>query len=366
MQQKVVFCVAAALAALAMACGGSGSNPTSPSSSGVSPTADGSNAAADGSTLKVSAPTLSSPIGGVRLEDSRATLVFRAAIPTYVQSLNVIYHAQVMNAAGAVVQDLIVGGLSLTTTVDFDVDAIYRWRVRAEIQDTFGPWSTTETFRSLDKQLGYARGSELYDPLTEGVTIGRINGPVTFIPGVGARMDSRASYIEYQMPETLEEGEFSALVTGLSVVSNTEDPKDRVITMRQGDAAINDNVYRMSVDKRGNGAVAWRFLTGGGPYIETIGAERQVVAFHEALTYFVKAEWRFNFFHVEFREGGVTGRTVYDYGKPYTSFYGPHPHMVFAGSPYKSGDRGEISTVEDMTIRQIWVSEKPRPGFANK
>jgi hypothetical protein len=40
--------------------------------------------------------------------------------------------------------------------------------------------------------------------------------------------------------------------------------------------------------------------------------------------------------------------------------------MVFAGSPFHSGDRGDPSTVEGMTIRQIWVSSRPRPAGANQ
>ena len=50
--------------------------------------------------------------------------------------------------------------------------------------------------------------------------------------------------------------------------------------MREGWAAMNDNRFRFSIDVRGNGAAAWRFLTGNanaGAYIETLGPEERPV-----------------------------------------------------------------------------------------
>jgi len=367
MQYKgALWAAAAALVSVAVACGGYNKNPTSPTGAVGSATGAGVDAAADGSTLKVPAPVLISPIGGVRLTDPEATVTFQVTRGTFAPNQVYQYHVQLQNANGVPLEDRVINGTTLKLTTVFDADTLYRWRVRPEIEDTFGPWSIVESFRSIEKVEGYIKGNELYDPLLEGKTVGTINGPVTFIPGVGVRLDSRRSYIEYFLPETLTGGEYSALLTNLEVISSNEDPKDRVISMRSGQAAINDNLYRMTVDKRGNGAVAWRFITGPGDYIETVGQERQVVSFHEALTYFVRASWRNNFFNVIYREGGIDGKVVYDGGKGYSREYKPRPHMVYAGSPYQPGDRGEASTVEDMIIRQIWVSANPRPPYANK
>ena len=100
------------------------------------------------------------------------------------------------------------------------------------------------------------------------------------MPGVGLKLLEEESFVSYQLPVTLEEGEMSALITNVGVISNNEDPKLRVFSMRQGEAAFNDNPYRMSVEKRGNGAIAWRFLTGGNrPYIETIGSSEGSIRF---------------------------------------------------------------------------------------
>ena len=336
---------------------------SSPNGSGLAPAATA--ALTDPVTLKVTAPVAQSPVNDAKPQTSPVTLVASASTGKFTTAPTLQYRFLVMGPTGAIVQD---SGLqpkpSFDVSASLELDKRHTWVVRAEWNGNVGPWSTAASF--IAPAGGYINGSELYDPLINGTTVGSINGPITFIKGQGARMESESSFIEYQLPVTLVEGEFSALVTGLGVISSTEDPKDRVITMREGSASINDNLYRMSVDKRGNGNVAWRFLTGPGDYIETQGAERTHVDFHESLTYFVKATWQGGFFNVEYREGGFNGSTVYNFGKAYSRSYVPTPHMVFAGSPFRSGDRGDPSTVEGMTIRQIWVSSRPRPAGANQ
>ena len=322
---------------------------------------------------KVTAPTLVSPIANVRLAtalpEGPVTLVWQGSKGTFVDQ-PYTYRVQLQNVAGAVLEERTTTSLSVTMAFKLDVDTQYRWRVRAELDGTFGPWSTVETFRSLDEVAGYIRGNELYDPLTKGVSVGRIIGPHTWIPGVGLRLDTQGTWIEYTLPVTLTEGEYSVLASGFDTRSGDEDPKERVITMREGDGPMNDNEYRMSVDKRGNGAVAFRFITGNNQdYVETQGAERVTVDFHESLTYLVRATWRGNFFDVEYREGagnGSSGRQVYHYGKPYDGVYQPSPHNVFVGSPWVPGQRGEPLSVEDMVVRHVWLSPNSRPAFAMK
>jgi hypothetical protein len=282
---------------------------------------------------------------------------------TWVLALNDA--SQLLHVSAAATEN--AGLLDLVTgTLDFDKS--FTWWARAESQGAFGPWSARASFATPPNEVeGYIAGNELYDNLTKGRTIGDVHGAVEFVPGVGLKLLEEESFVSYQLPVTLEEGEMSALITNVGVISNTEDPKLRVFSMRQGEAAFNDNPYRMSVEKRGNGAIAWRFLTGGNrPYIETIGSERRVYPFHERLTYFVQVTWRNNFFNVEFREGGVNGDTIYSFGKGYDWFYGPVPHNVYIGSPYAPGDRGEAGSLDGMIIRHLWVSGRPRPEFANK
>jgi hypothetical protein len=326
----------------------------------------------DGSSLKVGAPIPVSPVNGARFDAlATVTLVLTNSTGVYASGVALEYRFEVLNTNGALVHTspTVAQGSGQTRYVlpgdILEGDVPYTWQARAVYQGIAGPVSTRASFFAPPSD-GYIKGSEIYDPLIKGKTVGEIHGPVQFIPDVGVKLLSDSSYIQYTLPEQLKEGEMSVLATNLSVISPNEDPKWRVFTMREGDAAINDNIYRMSVDKRGNGAIAWRFLTGFGPYIETVGREREVYSFHEALTYFISATWRGGFFNVIFKEGGVNGDSVYNFGKPYDGIYQPLPHNVYIGSPYRAGDRGEPASVEDEIIRQVWVSSRPRPAFANK
>ena len=289
--------------ALVVACSHNSESPTSPLTPGVAKI----NAAADGTTLKVNAPTTQSPINGVKLVlNAPLSLVINNVTPIFVGTSEVAailtYKFEIYNQSGVKVYTSpnVPSGPGGTTshlvTGALDFNQPFTWQARAEYQGAFGPWSARATFATPPNEVeGYIRGSEMYDPLVKGKTIGQIHGSVEFVPDVGLKLLAESSFVSYTLPQTLVEGEMSALITNVGVVSRTEDPKDRVFTMREGDAAINDNLYRMSVDVRGNGAIAWRFLTGPGPYIETVGAERQVYPFHENLTYFVQATWRGGF-----------------------------------------------------------------------
>lgn len=371
MTRLVTFGAATVCAlAVAVACSRHAPSPSAPSA--ANPVSAAANS--DGSTLKVGAPTLQSPINGARLEQGApVVLVAGNSTTTFTTPIELSYRFEVTSPTGAVIDNTLVPGGAGSTSRPLDAsllegEATYSWRARAEYQGVGGPWSGAQSFVA-PPTFGYIRGNELYDPLWNGQTVGRIEGPATWIPNVGLRMDSASTIIEYALPQALIAGEYSALVTGLTNISNTEDPKWRVLSMREGQSAMNDNDYRMTVDKRGNGAIAWRFLSGdnrSGRYIETIGAERQRYRFQDHLTYFVSASWRGGFFRVVYREGGADGITVYDYGKPYGGTYAPSPHMVYAGSPWRPGERGEPSTVKGMIIRQIWVSPNPRPAYANK
>ena len=194
------------------------------------------------------------------------------------------YRFEVTNAAGAVIENAVVAGRRghrrLTrSTAELDSEAPYQWRVRPEYQGTAGPWSARAAFVSPPSK-GYLRGGELYDPLTNGKTIGTIVGPVTFIPGVGVRLESFGSRIVYEMPEPVEDGELSALVT--NIATNTEGDKTKIFSMAQGYGDLTANPRRMTVEKRGDGptgGIAWRFLTSGDDGVDTVGAERVVREF---------------------------------------------------------------------------------------
>ena len=62
----------------------------------------------------------------------------------------------------------------------------------------------------------------------------------------------------------------------------------------------------------------------------------------------------------------MDGRTIYNVGKNFKGrAYDPNPHVIYLGAPVgRSGESG--ASVDHVTIRQVWVSARPRPAFANK
>ena len=358
----VPFCALA----LTVACAKSSTSPASPSGVSATGTAQGAN----GETLKVSAPTPQSPTGGGQVTSREITLVWSNSAGTYTD-FSPTYRVQLMNAAGTMVYEVAAigaGSNSATShliTMDLDGEATYTWRVRAEYQGAFGPWSSVASFISpvLD---GYIKGNELYDPLDNGKTVGTLHGDVAMIPGQGVHILSQAGYVSYELPQTLTEGEFSMLVTNLR--TNTEGGKTKIMAMAEGYGDLVTNDRRMTVEKRGDpaGVVAWRFITHD-DQTDTEGVvERRFVEFDPSHTYLFRVTWRNNLFRVEIIDGGVNGDRIYEFSKTFHGRpYDPVPHVIYLGAPEgRSGIAG--ASVDDVIIRQVWVSGNPRPSYANK
>jgi hypothetical protein len=365
MKRKFWFLTSVCVIALAAACSKQSTSPTSPSAAAAA----SGNATGDGSNLKVSAPTPVSPINGVKIsQGDNVVLTVNNSSATYAGNIPLRYEFAVVNGAG---QQVFVGqaaaGVAQTSvqvTGGLDAETQYQWHARAFYGDYVGPWSAYAAFISPANE-GYIRGNELYDPLINGRTIGVVHGSVQFIPGVGAKLPDWYSYISYELPQTLIEGEYSLLVTNMP--ANTKGDKQKVMAMAQGYDDIIENDRRMTVEKRGDpaGTVAWRFLTHH-DRIETEGAERTYVNFQANLVYFFRTTWKDNFFKVKIQEGGVNGGVVYEAGKSWDGDpYDPKPHVIYVGSPIgRSG--ASAASIENTIYRQIWVSANPRPGFANQ
>ena len=355
MQQKAfVVMGAAALMALMMACGESNS-PTSP--------ANPSPAAADGTTLKATAPALVDPIGGKRIADQQPTLTFKAASAKYATGVTFTYRVQLLNAADAPVEERTGTGLSVKMNTVLDVNKTYKWKVRAEMDSSAGPWSATETFLSLDIPKAFNNADGLYDPLTDGTTIGRFMGSITFVPGKGVRLEDFSSFIQYALPQTVSAGEFSMIVTNIGTTN--EGDKTKVMCMSEGLGDIITNERRYTLEKRNTGDVAWRMITHD-LQIDTEGAERVHVDFHGSMDYLFQSVWTATNLRVRIYEGGASGKLIYDMGKGFIGRgYDPNPHYAFAGAP--TGRSGATAaTVPKIIVRQVWLSRNPRPAYANK
>lgn len=362
MKRQFVLIVACGLLATALACGDKSSSPAAPSSpGGASSDATGP----DGSTLKITSPTQTSPANGSTLADNNVSLTIGAASGKFVNVGPLAYRFQIL-LNNAVVREFRGQTLAWKLPTDLESNTTYSWRARGEQGTDFGPWSTEWTFKTAEQPEGYIQGGELYDPLVDGKTVGRLHGPVTFIPGVGAKMNNWSAFIEYHLQQTVTSGEFSMLITNLA--TNTEGDKTKIMSMIEGPnlQSITNNDRRFTIEKRGQpaGAIAWRVITSN-DQIDTVGSERVRRNFSTSKTYLWKATWGGGRFNLSIREGGANGAQIYSFGKGYRGVYDPNPHYAFVGGP--AGRAGSDSgTVNDIIARQVWLSSRDRPSFANK
>lgn len=362
MKRTPCLIAATALLATAVACGDNPPSPVGPSAT-IAPEAE-AGAAPDGSTLKVPAPAHVSPANGVTLEEFEVTLRVNPVTAKFTDEDQFAYRFELLLNGRA------VRNVRTTTTrwvldlSNLEVDTTYSWRARAEKAGFVGPWSEPWSFRTPEIPQGYNIPGELYDPLYTGKTVGNPNGAVTFVPGVGARLEGHTSHIEYVLPETIRNGEFSMLVT--NVPANTEGGKTKIMSMSEGRSDITTNDRRFTIEKRGDppGIIAWRMITHDSQ-IDTVGQERVSRDFKANLTYLWKATFRNGRFQLEIFEGGAGGKRIYGFGKPYDGAYDPNPHLAYVGAPVGRGGPSD-ATVPGMVARQVWLSSRPRPDFANR
>lgn len=136
---------AACALALSAACS---SAPGSPASPTAVTNIDGA-LGPDGSTLKVSAPTVVSPVNEERLKTRQPTMTINNAKGIYAGAA-FSYEFQILSSGGAVVASSTVASGGSTTawayTTDLDRDTTYQWRARARLGSAFGPWSSVGRF----------------------------------------------------------------------------------------------------------------------------------------------------------------------------------------------------------------------------
>ena len=133
----------------------------------------------------------------------------------------------------------------------------YWWRARVKQGSNTGPWSTPTRFKSRIE--GFNRPGELFNPLTNGSTVGTLIDS-TLLPGQGVRLDSLGSRVTYNLPQNLPEGEISVLATGLN--SNSAGDSTKLFNMQHGSTDMTTNPCRATIEKRDHGTVTFRFIAG--------------------------------------------------------------------------------------------------------
>jgi hypothetical protein len=235
----------------------------------------------------------------------------------------------------------------------------FYWRARARQGTVDGPWSAAATFRT--KIDGYNRAGELYDPLTNGQSQGAVVNNVTLTPGRGATINTNESHIRYQLVQTVTAGELSMEVEGIQ--NNSPGDKTKIMSMYDGNGDITTSDYRLTIEKRDGGVVAWRFIAGAaesGAQIETVGSERVGINFNPGQTYLWRTSWGNHSFRLEIFDGPTTANRIYEFGKPYDGTYDPTPHVAYVGSPIGRGGAGDASVV-GATWRNVYLGSAGRP-----
>lgn len=324
----------------------------------------------------LTAPTVDSPAEDAQLSTLRPTLVVRKATSDQVGSRsyefqvsddpdfqpasapNVGRHYRLIAAQAGIPEG--PNDASFDVPADLQPATRFYWRARARQGTVDGPWSARSTFRT--RVLAYNVPGELYDPLTTGTTVGLVVGSVTLTPGRGATINSNESHIRYHLPQVVTAGEFSMELDGIQ--NNSPGDKAKIMSMYDGNGDITTSDYRMTVEKRDGGVIAWRFIAGETDnhetQIETIGNERVSVNFNPAQTYLWRSSWGGGFFRVEIFHGNTTADRLYEFGKPYHGTYDPTPHVAFLGSPIGRGGPEDASVV-GATWRNVYLGSAARP-----
>lgn len=359
---RVAMC--ALVTGLAVACGQRPNTPVSPSAGGSIETA----AAPDGSTLKAPAPTASSPTGGVQVDDP--TTLTAATVKAKYADIPLQYRFQVRSGS-TIVASAVVGPVSGSTVTwqpaNLEADTDYTWRVQTTYQGADGPWSADAAFKS---PIGaFIRGNEVRDPLTIGRTVGTPVGPVQ-ITANGAKLLSHESRITYVLPQTLQEGQFSVMVTGIDEGSPGD--KTKVMSMQEGFGDITTNDYRVTVEKRGAsyptpGAIQFRIITGDSRDEDAItdSFPRSVLELSDERWYYWEFSWRTGWAGLDVRSDSPTGpvifhREVATNGRPYR----PVPHVVHLGAPVGRAGLQDAS-IPGAVYKNVYVGPGPRPRFPN-
>lgn len=138
------FALAVALSAAVAGCSNNNGAPTSPTSGeGGSGTA-----AADGTTLKATAPSGLEPTGRVVVDTLRPTLRFSAGRGKFNDTA--LGHRLELYQENNLILSNDLGSGTQEFTVPDNVEmryaTVYRWRVRSQKDNSFGPWATTSDF----------------------------------------------------------------------------------------------------------------------------------------------------------------------------------------------------------------------------
>ena len=378
MTKKLLLFGILAVAAAAIACGEQAPTPAAPTPAASS---DTSAAAADGSTLKTTAPALQQPANAAVADSLTPNLVIANASLKYLGDVSLMasirHKLNIETTSGAQVY-----AAWATSTPGTDLSAhrvaagilqaetTYRWRARAEMGNSVGPWSAYWTFTTPKTGSGlpsYQNATELWDNLTDGRTLGTLAGGAQ-LTSKGVYLPLFESHVTYTLQNTLTSGSIECLIEGLA--SDSNGGKTKVFSSQQGYGDITANPFRFTIEKRGDdhpdvGKYRLRIITGNATSGFYDSDRIQPGILLASKTYYHRVSWGNNLVSFAVRDGSASGPLVASYEFSYQGTYRPSPHVVHIGAPVPRGGAADAS-VPGITVRFFYVSQGGRyPGFAN-
>ena len=325
-------------------------------------------------TSALGAPALDWPSHDAQVEGLRPELVIRNSGPSTATGPR-SYEVQIASdsAFAAVVWSKTVPEQSGGTTIvvvdrDLAKESSLHWRARLVQGGEASDWSLPGTFRT--NKGGYSRAGALWDPLTDGTTVGTTVGPVSFVAGKGIKLETENSYVRYRLAQTVSAGEFSMLVEGLR--PNGPNHKLKIFSMSDGPDDFIASRYEAAAHYRGtdgnpNNAISLKVVWGNEsiilePNLSTRLASR--VNLQSNRVYFWQAVWNSNSFRLIVRNSGPKGSIIYN--RTFTTpsgagTYSPSPHYAYLGA--NSGQFGsDAGTFPGMIIRDVWLGSGGRPA----
>jgi hypothetical protein len=360
------------LACLTSACGGD-KTPTSPTP--TPPTTP--------TTVTLTPPTADSPADGVQLDNIRPTLTVVNSTTTSTQGVTRTYEFEISDNSATGTGKAFITAVATSPDVaedssgktrfslaqDLQPSTTYYWHARLVQGSSKSDYSTTRSFNT--KVVGYNRPGALFDPLTNGETVGTISGNVTFVPGQGIRMNDELAFVVYQLPQVYSSGEMSVEVTGLAPDGPPGLGKPRIFSMLDQQGAIaSSSHYSFNVQYRGAGGapancITFKAILGDNEHsLEPVNRFNNVFLLNPSTVYLWRATWTPTSFRLVVTAGGETGSVVYDETANATSRTNNwNPAQMFAFLGTNNGQFVQNDgTRMGMTLRNLWVGSSPRPA----
>src|SRR5262245_1436334 len=356
------------LACAVSGCSGGSKSPTSPTPGPAAPptlTKPAADFPADGAQLDNVRPTMT-VVNGTSNQTGTRTYDFEIAD----NSTFSVSATAASISTSAIVEDP-SGKTNFTPGQDLLAGTTYYWHARLVQGTTKSDWSETRSFKT--RLVGYNKPGGLFDPLTNGETVGSIGGSgnVTWMPGQGIRMNDQLAYVVYQLPQVFSSGEMSVEATGLG--PNGSPGKGRVFSILDRLGVLSSSAkYSINVQYRGVGGapdncIAWKAILGDNSRsVEPNTDERYQAALilDPSKVYLFQAFWTPTSVRVVVRDGGTTGPVVYDHREDGDSRYNNwNPAVMYAflgtnNATYTGVDGSRVGA----TFRNFWVGSSARPA----